>query len=125
MVRPVLLEGAGTPTEEVGRQVAAAGLFHFAGHGWSNGGNAALILGPNADGGSQYLTAADLGACDWSQCRLAVLSACLTAAGEERGPVNPRSLVRALLAAGASRVMASRWTADEATTPVLMGHFYD
>ena len=129
LVRPALFESPAEPPAEphdtIVRRMASADLVHFAGHGWSNGGNAALILGPDAAGGSRYLTATDLAALDWKSCRLAVLSACLTAAGEERGPVNPQSLVRALLAAGARRVVASRWSIDGEATEALMSSFYD
>lgn len=125
MVRPVLLRAAAATQEAIARQMASARLVHFAGHGWSNGGNAALILGPGEASDSRFLTATDLAAQNWKECRLVVLSACLTAAGEERGPVNPQSLVRALLAAGARRVMATRWSIDGESTPVLVRGFYD
>jgi CHAT domain-containing protein len=59
------------------------------------------------------------------QCRLVVLSACLTAAGEERGPVNNHSLVGALRAAGARQVVAARWSVDGESTRALMKAFYD
>jgi len=121
----ILLDGAKAEPADLARRMASAALVHFAGHGWSNGGNAALILGPVAPGGGGIVTANELAEQNWQKCRLAVLSACLTAAGEERGPVNPQSLVRALLAAGARRVMAARWSIDSESTPVLMRAFYD
>jgi len=61
---------------------------------------------------------------DWSRCRLAVLSACSTGTGEARGPVNPESLVRGLLWAGAARVVASRWNADTQNGALFMDEFY-
>jgi tetratricopeptide (TPR) repeat protein len=125
MTASVLLDAALVKPDAIARKMASARLVHFAGHGWSNGGNAALILGPDAAGGRRLLTATDLAAQSWKQCRLAVLSACLTATGEERGPVNPQSLVRALLAAGALRVVASRWSIDSASTRVFMRRFYE
>jgi CHAT domain-containing protein len=125
MTRPVLLESSTEAPDAIARRMATGALVHFAGHGWSNGGNAALILGPDANGGNRYLTAMDLAALDWKGCRLAVLSACLTAAGEDRGPVNPQSLVRALLSGGARRVVAARWSLDAESTPALMRQFYD
>jgi CHAT domain-containing protein len=106
-------------------RMASSSVVHFSGHGWSNGGDAGLILGASQSGDSRYLTASDLGKIDWGRCQLAVLAACLTAAGESRGPVNPRSLVRSLLAAGAARVVASRWSVDSASTAQWMSHFYD
>jgi len=126
MPQSTLIDAREAAPEPLARQMASAELMHFAGHGWSNGGNGALILGPDANGGNRYLTATDLARENWKQCQLAVLSACLTAAGEEEsGPVNPESLVRALLAAGARRVIASRWSIDSESTPALMKRFYD
>ena len=120
-----VLEIANRTPERIANEMARAELVHFAGHGWSNGGNAALVLGSAADGTLGVLTATELASRDWRGCRLAVLSACLTAEGEQKGPVNPQSLVRALLAAGARRVVAARWSIDGDSTTALMRQFYD
>jgi tetratricopeptide (TPR) repeat protein len=101
-----------------------AQVFHFCGHGWANGGNGALILPPGAGGDSEFVTARNLAEEDWSQCQLAVLSACLTATGETRGAVNNQSLVQALLSAGARSVVAARWSIDSEATRALMNGFY-
>ena len=101
-----------------------ANIFHFCGHGWANGGNGALILPPGPNGEPRFVTAANLAGQNWSQCQLAVLSACLTAAGEARGAVNSQSLVQALLGAGARRVVAARWSIDSEATRALMDGFY-
>jgi len=122
---PVVLRGRDATIESVAREIPAAKLFHFAGHAWSNAGNAGLLLPTDPQSGEAYLSAPDIEAQDWSRCELAVLSACLTASGEERGPVNPQSLVRALLAAGVRRVIASRWSVDSDATHALMTSFYD
>lgn len=61
---------------------------------------------------------------DWSRCRLAVLSACLTATGELQGYVNPDSLVRAFLAAGARGVLAASWAIDSRATHLFFENFY-
>jgi CHAT domain-containing protein len=102
-----------------------ATVFHFCGHGWANGGNGALILPSGPDGEPRFVTSVNLAQQNWSRCQLAVLSACLTAAGETRGAVNNQSLVQALLGAGASRVVAARWSIDSEATRVLMGRFYE
>jgi tetratricopeptide (TPR) repeat protein len=104
--------------------VPGAELFHFVGHGWANGGGGALLLASSYNAGS-FVTARNLAALDWSHCRLAVLSACLTAAGVERGMVNNQSLVQALLSGGARRVVAARWSVDSEATRSLMEGFYD
>jgi CHAT domain-containing protein len=122
--RPPVLQSGSADLGAMNDGLREARLFHFAGHGWANGGNAALILGPDGAGGSRLLTATDLADQDWSQCLLAVLSACLTASGEDAGPVNPYSLVRAFLAAGVRRVVAARWSIDDESTRTLMTEFY-
>ena len=101
-----------------------AEVFHFSGHGWANGGNGALILPPGPDHEARFVTSANLARQNWSRCQLAVLSACLTAAGETRGAVNNQSLVQALLSAGARRVVAARWSIDSEATRALMQSFY-
>jgi len=102
---------------------AGVELFHFVGHGWANGGGGALLMGSPEDG-SSFVTARELASLDWSKCRLAVLSACLTATGAERGMVNNQSLVQALLGGGAHRVVAARWSIDSEATRSLMDGFY-
>lgn len=105
-------------------RIATATLFHFTGHGWANGGNGALLLPPTGDGQPAWLGARDIAKQDWSRCELAVLSACLTAAGEQQGVVNSQSLVQAFLSAGARQVLAARWSVDSESTKALMDVFY-
>jgi CHAT domain-containing protein/Flp pilus assembly protein TadD len=121
----VLLDGAAS-SEAVARESAGIEIFHFAGHGWSDGGNGALILSPDSDTNSpRWLASAQVASQNWSHCRLAVLSACFSGAGEDQGPVNSDSLVRAFLAAGARQVIAARWSVDSAATESLMNEFYE
>ncbi len=54
-----------------------------------------------------------------------VLSACDTGLDEGDPGEEHVGLVRAFLAAGAARVLASLWTVDDATTAVFMRNFYD
>jgi CHAT domain-containing protein len=101
-------------------------VFHFAGHSVSAGGDAGLLLAPSgeSDPGGLLLRASRLLGQDWSHCSLAVLSACSTGTGERNGFVNPESLVRAFLNAGAGRVIASRWNVDTTATAGFMRRFY-
>ena len=121
--RNVLLANEPSP-EFIAAHAHGSQVLHFLGHGWANGGNGALILSPAADRKPRFLTALELAHQDLSRCQLAVLSACLTAAGEERGAVNNQSLVQALLSAGARRVVAARWSVDSEATRALMDVFY-
>jgi len=110
--------------EWLAANAARADVFHFCGHGWTNGGNGALILPIGPNGEPRFVTSGNLAEQNWSRCQLAVLSACLTAAGEARGAVNNQSLVQALLSAGTRRVVAARWSIDSKATRVLMDGFY-
>jgi CHAT domain-containing protein len=101
-------------------------ILHFAGHGFSNAGNGGLLLAAAADAPEAgVLDAKRLAGENWSHCRLAVLSACSTGTGESRGPVNPESLVRAMLWAGVPRVVATRWNVDAEQSVPFMERFYD
>ncbi len=125
----VVLSDSAATVAAIAKDVRQATLFHFAGHGWSNGGNGGLLLAPTVhDDGRQsanWIDADQLRSQDWSHVRLAVLAACLTATGEAHGPVNSGSLVHALHAAGAKQVIASRWSVDTTATTSLMNYFYD
>ncbi|HTX35194.1 MAG TPA: CHAT domain-containing protein [Bryobacteraceae bacterium] len=122
--RSVLLQDAAASPESIASSSGRARLFHFSGHGWTNGGDGALVLAAASDGSPRFETFREIAMQDWRQCSLAVLSACLTAAGEERGAIDNRSLVRAILQAGARRVIAARWSVDSAGTHALMSEFY-
>ena len=114
-----LLEDDAASPQQIAALSAGADLFHFSGHGFSNADNGGLLL----KGG--VLAADRIAHMNWSRCRVAVLSACLTAAGESRGPVNPNSLVRSFLASGAGSVVAAQWNIDSLATRRLMDAFYD
>jgi CHAT domain-containing protein/tetratricopeptide (TPR) repeat protein len=121
----VVLKDSAASERAVREAARGATLLHFTGHGWSNGGDGGLVL-PAAGASEEpaYLTAASLAHQDWSRCSLVVLSACMSGSGELRGPVNPQSLVRAFLSAGAHTVVASRWNVDSEVTRTLMNSFY-
>jgi CHAT domain-containing protein len=122
-----LLSAGGATLRAVEQYGPQAEVLHFAGHGFSNAGNGGLLLSPGTAEPERagILDGARMAQKDWSRCRLAVLSACSTGAGEARGPVNPESLVRGLLWAGVARVVASRWNMDSETGVTLMDRFYD
>ena len=109
---------------EANRQ--GAEIFHFAGHSVASEGDAGLLLAPSgeADLEGRLLKSSTVRGQDWSRCALVVLSACSTGTGERNGFVNPESLVRAFLNAGAGRVIASRWNVDTAATAGFIRQFY-
>lgn len=120
-----ILKGPGAGVAALARLAAKTKVLHFAGHGWANGGNGALILPSGAGMEPQFLTSTEIASQEWRHCELVVLSACLTAASEERGSVNNQSLVRAFLSAGARQVIAARWSVDSNATRALFNLFYD
>jgi len=121
-----VLQGPNATIRRLVAELPRADVFHFAGHGYADSDNGALLFAPKDDTGSGYelLRSVDILRQAWSRCRLAVLSACAAAAGETRGAHNPESLVRALTRAGVSRVAASLWSVDSAATAELMRVFY-
>jgi CHAT domain-containing protein/Flp pilus assembly protein TadD len=124
--RARLLSGKESTMEALESARGGVEIFHFAGHSISADGDAGLLLSPSgeSDMGGRLLKASRLLGQDWSHCSLAVLSACSTGTGERNGFVNPESLVRAFLNAGAGRVIASRWNVDTAATAGFMRRFY-
>ncbi|MCY2960100.1 MAG: CHAT domain-containing tetratricopeptide repeat protein [Planctomycetota bacterium] len=70
------------------------------------------------------LTAEELAGLDLSQCELAVLSACETNVGAERGGIGISSLQSALNAAGARTAITSLWKVDDEATRILFESFY-
>jgi CHAT domain-containing protein len=126
LVSATLLSGREATLGALDQHRASTALLHFAGHGFSNAGNGGLILAPPPGSALPFdvLDGSRLADQDWSRCRLAVLSACSSGAGESAGPVNPESLVRRLLWAGASRVVAGRWNLDAESSFSLVDRFY-
>jgi CHAT domain-containing protein len=120
-----VLSGKASTVEALESSRAGIEIFHFAGHSVSTGSDAALLLAASGDGrNGRLLKSSQLLGQDWSRCSLAVLAACSTGTGERNGFVNPESLVRAFLNAGAGRVVASRWNVDTQATAGFMRDFY-
>lgn len=86
------------------------------------GGGAAIVLSPEP-GGDGLLWASELHQVDLRR-RLTVLSACRSAYDPSGGKDTLSSLAGALLAAGASAVVASLWDVDDASTAVFMEQLY-
>ena len=121
----LLLEGHQATAAALITGLPESDIVHFAGHGYATSEDGALLLAAgNPSQNYELLRSMDLSRQDWSRCRLVVLSACATAAGEAHGAHNPDSLVRALSRAGAANVAASLWSVDSAATSELMKAFY-
>jgi len=114
----VVLTGGNVTMARVSEALQGTELFHFVGHGFESAGAGGLFLSDGA------LTSESIRHLKLTRCRLAVLSACSTAAGESDGITNGNSLVRALLDAGAQSVAASFWPVESEATARLMEKFY-
>jgi CHAT domain-containing protein len=113
------LMGAAATAAAVTSALSGAELLHFSGHARFDGENARLAVA-----GEVPFLDAQMIEKSAKHCRLAVLSACSTAASERDGPWNVDSLVQAFWRAGTPQVIASRWEVDSTITARLFAEFY-
>ena len=117
---PILLEGNRATGTAFTTIAPRARLFHFAGHGVSNGGMGGLLLA----GEDGFLSAEQISKLDLRNMNLAVLSSCSGGVTAETRTVAGDLLVRGFLDAGAARVLAASWPVDSFATSKLMDRFY-
>ncbi len=115
----VLVHGHEVTRAEVLGQLRDARLLHFAGHAFAAFNRVGLVLGP-----ASLLSSHDIAALGLRNLKLAVLSACDTANGDEGTSADGDSVARTLVAAGVPNVVASRWRVDSNVTRQLMRVFY-
>jgi len=117
------LTGRAATAEAVKELLPFSTFFHFGGHGMANGGFGAILLapGPTSDG---LFDASQIARLNLRRLRVVSLASCSSGAGQIAGPVNPESLVRALLDAGVRNVIAAPWNVDSETTSQVFGDFY-
>jgi CHAT domain-containing protein/cytochrome c-type biogenesis protein CcmH/NrfG len=111
------------------RELPSVRVFHFVGHAIARADRNGLLLAasraePSNAPNSGFVDAWELEELRMPKLELVVLSACATAVDDE-GLVDPQSLVRVFLRAGASQVVASRWNVDSSSTTELMKLFYN
>ena len=114
------LEGSVATLTAVCEQMKNKAILHFATHALFRQDNP-LFSGLQLSDG--WLLARDLYGLPLD-ADLVTLSACQTAVSQIAAGDEPFGLVRGFLAAGAQRVAASLWPADDAATAVLMKGFY-
>lgn len=123
-----VLAGKQATLDALERELAAAEIFHFAGHTLISGDSGMLLLAeqgaPRGGGSPAALNAAALKPAAVRKCHLVVLSACSTAADAPRLG-DPNGLVGMFLDAGVPHVLASRWNVDSAATAAYMEAFYE
>jgi len=101
-------------------QATAADVLHLACHGQFRPDNPLFSSLRLADG---WLTVRDAYALDL-KCGLVTLSACETGVSAVAPGDELIGLARGFFSAGASSLLVSLWTVDDATTATLMGSFY-
>ncbi|HEY6250151.1 MAG TPA: CHAT domain-containing protein [Candidatus Angelobacter sp.] len=121
--RSVLLTGRDATNAAIMLRLPNMEIFHFAGHSIRTGGGAALLLAQrigSADGHDE-LTVASFSSNSLRTLRLAVLSACATAA---QGENNAEDLAQAFLAAGVPEVIVTRWPVASTMALDMMRDLY-
>lgn len=100
-------------------------MLYFVGHGVSNGGFGALLLGYDTpESAPAFLTGDQISGFDFRRLQLVVLAACSSGSGEQYGIVNLDGLVGGFLEAGAQRVIAARWNVASGETTLLTDRFF-
>ena len=122
---PTLLVSGDATVEAAGRELPAAGLFHFTGHSLTGRNGAALLLGAAGPrpGLAGSLTADNLRQLDLRNLQLAVLSTCYTASGND-GSRGFNTIAAALQRGGVPHVVASRWAVDSLESRKFVMSFY-
>jgi CHAT domain-containing protein len=120
-----LLIGEDASLQNLVKLLPQAAIFHFAGHGMSEGNETGLVLSSlvNDPNRPVLLDQKQLHSEDLKRLKLVVLSGCGTGLAEQ-GWVDPESLVRVFLRAGVPDVIASRWPVDSDSSAELMSQVY-
>lgn len=116
----IVLLGKDATRNAVLEQLPSAGVFHFAGHAAAIGAGTSLLLAGNEPA---LLDSGLVERMRMDRCRLAVLSACSTR-GQDDGFRSSGELIRALLRAGVSQVVATSWSVDSFGSVAFMNSFY-
>jgi CHAT domain-containing protein/tetratricopeptide (TPR) repeat protein len=119
-----LLIGVRATAPNLEKYLPSAEVFHFAGHAIANTRFEGLLLAANDGRNTELWGDVNIKPGLFRHCRLAVLAACSTGRGNRGRREVHGKLVRALLMAGASRVIASDWDIDSATTETFMQKLY-
>jgi CHAT domain-containing protein len=121
-----VLKGARLSLTQMRKELHQADVFHFAGHTLSTPEGIGLLISSNQKREtSAFFDSSMLDGASLPGLQVAVLSACSTEIGDERGTLDPEGLALAFLRAGAVHVVATRWNVDSAASSALMQAFYD
>jgi CHAT domain-containing protein/tetratricopeptide (TPR) repeat protein len=115
----ISLRGPDVSRVNILRNLPDAEVFHFVGHAVADRDRVGLLVGRE-----MVMNSSDVAAMRPERLKLAVLSACNTANGDEGSAADANSLARTLVVAGVPQTVASRWKVDSAMTRELMRAFY-
>jgi CHAT domain-containing protein len=119
-----VIKGAAATFNTMRNELPRAAVFHFAGHSLATPDKAGLMLAGEIQTDPPLLLDADaLQRIQLPGMKLAVLSACSTAAGD-KGSGGFKSVADALLRAGVPHVVASRWAVDSVEARAFVEDFY-
>lgn len=116
---PTVFQGDTTDRDAILKAMPRSNVFFFFGHALAFGRVVTLRINDKSS-----LRAADFTPAATAHLSLAVLAACSTGSGEEYGPLDTDSLVRALLASGVSDVVASQWDVYSPNTRDIVKSFF-
>jgi CHAT domain-containing protein len=106
------------------RELPAAEVFHFAGHGITSTRSAGLLLSASGSKSSSVLTAIEVEPVLIPHLRLVVLSACSSGRGTVHTINDRDGLARRFVTLGVPTVVASRWKVDSTVARQWMKVFY-
>lgn len=116
---PIFFSGQEILRRDILERLRTAEVFHFAGHGLVSGNRVGLVLGADS-----ILSARDVADLQLRNLKLAVLSSCASANGNQGTGSDIDSVARTLLTSGVPQVVASRWSVDSEVTRQWMSLFY-
>jgi CHAT domain-containing protein len=115
------LRGNAVTSANIAKELPQADIFEFAGHAVTRQHGGELVV--QGEGQAEIVSGISLAKLRLHKTHLVVLSACSTGPGLNADR-DPSGLVRALLNAGTSRVIATRWDVDSGATADAMKLFY-
>jgi CHAT domain-containing protein/cytochrome c-type biogenesis protein CcmH/NrfG len=119
-----VLVGSNANSQNILQWITAANVFHFAGHSVYEHGRLDLLLSDRGNGDGDILNLGELSQTKLKSCRLVVLSACSTQGLSGESFHEPQNIIRSLLQARVSHIVASRWEVDSSFTAEFMKEFY-
>lgn len=124
----ILLTGPDATIEAVRKGLAYSAVLHFASHAIVYGKNSGILLASAAEGATnldlEIWGAGRIRNANLRGIKLVVLSSCTTGKRNMQMRLDPDDVISALLHAGVTHVVASKWNVDSEFTRAYMKSFY-